>query len=1464
MTENMQVEPALRKSDEKLRLLVQCVREYAILMLDTEGRVVTWTEGAERIKGYCAKEIIGRHFSTFHTPEAVAQDKPNQELKLATEHGRFEGEGWRVRKDGSWFWANVVITALRDDRGKLHGFGKVTRDLTEQKEAEEKLQKAGALQSAIFNSANFSSIATDAKGVIQIFNVGAERMLGYLAADVMNKLTPADISDPQELIARSAALSLELDTPIASGFEALVFKASRGIEDIYELTYIRKDGSRFPAVVSVTALRDAQNAIIGYLLIGTDNSARKQAEEEAGEALRETDALLRTIHLHSIVSVADRAGRIIDVNDSFCAISGYSRGELLGKTHNIVNSGFHSDDFWTAMWGNIASGKSWRGDICNRSKQGSLYWVDSIIVPFLGEDGQTTKFISIRTDITAAKLSEGQLRLATQKAEHANRAKSEFLANMSHEIRTPMNAIMGMTYLAQRADPTPVQRGYLTTIANASQSLLNIINDILDFSKIEAGKLQLERIPFSPSALLNKVHEIVAYVARQKSIGLVFTVGPGVPSSLIGDPLRLEQILINLVNNAIKFSDQGEVLLTVSAEDPGQFSFSVRDSGIGMSPEQIGQLFQSFNQADTSITRKYGGTGLGLAITKQLCELMEGTLAVESELGEGSTFLFTAPFSVDTETRHSAVRADLGEPNAEGIRDPLMTDMLLGSAEQAPSASEWAQAPKHDLASLKGRRVLLVEDNHINRLVATELLGDLGILVSTAVNGREGVDRIASEPFDLVLMDIQMPVMDGLTATRLVRADEQFSRLPIIAMTAHAMSGSRERSLEAGMCDHLTKPINPTSLAASLMRWMPAEPLSIEEKSKVLAEQIPDLLLPFDIPVALANTNGKPALLREILFSFRDQYASAVPDLIRLLEEGRPGEAERLAHSLKSVAATVGARDLTEAALNLEEALRARRSEGVAALIDALQCALAPAIAAVRSMGTPPGVVLRVEEAQPQEATVTDHHPCVLLVDDEATTIALLCDTFRGDYRILVASDGQAALELASPRKPDVILLDVKMAGMDGFEVCRRLKEDGKTRDIPIIFLTGAGDRAAETRGLKLGAVDYVTKPISPAAVKARVDNQIALKRAQDSKAVLAAKELAITYARFNSVLESMSDGVLTISRQWILLYANGKAKTSLPDLKIGADYWSCFPALRGTPAERHQRDAMEMRFEVQYEVFYPPYEQWYRGRAFPVDEGLSIFFTNITLEKKIADQLALEQMLRGRRIEALGQMAGGLAHEINNPLAIIHGTARDLQRLASEPGTIAAEEIMRASETIVDTSERAIRILEGLRGFAGDDGKDLLELASVYNIVEQSVEMQEARFLLNDVELRTEVATQIPLLMCRETQIGQILTNLLNNAFDAIVQQASTERWVTLEASCVGESVRIDVTNSGVGLEDGASARPMGLLVASDTHGSEIGVGLTLSRAVASEHGGLLALLQGTEHTCFRLTLPMAGIATM
>jgi two-component system, sensor histidine kinase and response regulator len=843
------------------------------------------------------------------------------------------------------------------------------------------------------------------------------------------------------------------------------------------------------------------------------------------------------------------------------------------------------------------------------------------------ENGRPLRMVGTDWDVTELVKANETAWRALQIAQDSNRTKSDFLANMSHEIRTPMNAILGITYLARRADPGPKQLDYLTKIGNAADSLLGIMNDILDFSKIEAGKLELEVISFSLNDVLRNLLDVVGQKAQDKGVALVTSVSADAPTQLVGDPLRLGQILINLVNNAIKFTEIGEITIRVEAEEITannlRLNISVADSGIGMSAEQVANLFQSFHQGDTSFTRKYGGTGLGLAICKQLCELMKGAITVESELGKGSTFHFTAPFGIATDialsppvrtdglrqksilivddsqnTRHSLVamldgsgyqakavssgeealsalarasqsgrpidlvlmdwrlpgingieasRRIKANPTFSRVPEILMVsafereEVLAGHSEVifdgflskpvskknlidaiattlGSNAALVEPAPATVAATtaapeLVGRRVLLVEDNEVNRFLAIELLTDLGIQVSTAINGRECVDRVQAEPFDVVLMDIQMPVMDGLAATKLIRAESRFRSLPIIAMTAHAMSGDRERSLEAGMNDHLTKPINPQALMETLVRWMPAKSIPqpmIEKEQKPAvssSDEIPEHLPPFDIPAALARANGKPRLLRKMLLSFRDQYKSAAAELQQQIAEGKTEEASRLAHTLKGVAATLEAKELASTAANIEHALREGLLDGVEGLIKTMEGALKPAIAAA---GTLDRRVAPPSPATPPEKT----DMCILLVDDQSSYLDVLKDAFGSHTELLYARDGLAALKLAAARVPDLILLDVIMAGIDGYEVFNRLKADPVTSNIPVIFLTGLGSVAEETKGLAMGACDYVTKPINPVAVRTRVTHQVELRRAHDELTRMAEEEHAAQLAK--------------------------------------------------------------------------------------------------------------------------------------------------------------------------------------------------------------------------------------------------------------------------------------------------------------------------------------------------------------
>jgi len=645
----------------------------------------------------------------------------------------------------------------------------------------EVLRQAAALQTAIFNSTMFSKIATDEKGVIQIFNVGAQRMLGYTAEEVINRITPADVSDPAELVERARALSKELSTPIAPGFEALVFKSCRGIEDIYELTYICKDGSRLPVVVSVTALRDPLGVIIGYLLISTDISARKQAES----AKREHDALLQTIHLHSIVSVTDRSGRIVEVNDGFCQISGYTQAELLGRTHQVVNSGVQSQTFWNEMWGCITAGRPWRGEICNRAKDGSLYWVDSVIAPFLDDAGQTKNYISIRTDVSARKEAEqarevlnAHLADATLVAEQANLAKSDFLSSMSHELRSPLNAILGFAQLLDSGTPapTPSQKESIDQVLLAGWYLLALINEILDLSLIESGKISLSPESMALADVLNDCQSMIEPQASKSGIVMAF---PELtcPRFVRADRTRVKQIFVNLLSNAIKYNRPGgSVEVACQDASAGRVRVTFTDTGHGLAPEKLAQLFQPFNRLGQESGGEEG-TGIGLVVSKRLIELMGGAIGVVSTIGVGSTFWI----ELDT-----AIAPELG-PGFASLGPP-------------PSARVNPAAPRQTL--------LCVEDNPANLLLIEKLIArrpDIRLL--SAKDGERGIEMARSHQPNVILMDINLPGMSGLDALRALAVDARTSRMPVIALSANAMARDIEKGLDAGFFRYLTKPI---------------------------------------------------------------------------------------------------------------------------------------------------------------------------------------------------------------------------------------------------------------------------------------------------------------------------------------------------------------------------------------------------------------------------------------------------------------------------------------------------------------------------------------------------------------------------------------------------------------------------------------------------------------------------------
>jgi PAS domain S-box-containing protein len=675
---------------------------------------------------------------------------------------------------------------------------------------QESLLKTGALQDAIVNSAYFSSIATDEKGVIQIFNVGAERMLGYSALDVMNKVTPADISDPQEVIARAKVLSLELDTPITPGFEALVFKASRGIEDIYELTYVRKDGSRFPAIVSVTALRDAHDDIIGYLLIGTDNTARKQVE--AAQALLDQRLRDQQFYTRSLIEsnidalmMTDPQGFISDVNQQMVALTGRTRDELIGAPcKKFFTDPVRAD---AAIQRVLTENKVSDYELTVRAQNGDETVVSYNAATFHDRDRTLRGVFAAARDVTERKRFEHTLEVKNIELERASRMKSEFLATMSHELRTPLNAIIGFSEALKDGllgQTSELQHECIDDIFTSGQHLLSLINDILDLSKVEAGMMTLELEAVDLHSLLPNSLTIVREKAAAQNIVLALEIDSdlGVPQL---DVRKTKQIVYNLLSNAVKFSANGGPVtlharrvprsavgdlagnwpvhsLPLADNEYQEFlEICVSDRGLGISQANMARLFQAFSQIDSSLARKFDGTGLGLAMVRQLTELQGGAVGVASAEGEGSRFAAWLPLRTPAQGARAARRS---------------------AAPAAVAPSEPAE-----------RVALVVEDNDQAAQLARLLLEAEGFTVLRAASAEQALLMAPQQPLSLITLDIGLPGIDGWQLLLRLRDQPELARVPVVIVSGIA---DTNLALAGGAAAVLQKPLGRAQLKAAL------------------------------------------------------------------------------------------------------------------------------------------------------------------------------------------------------------------------------------------------------------------------------------------------------------------------------------------------------------------------------------------------------------------------------------------------------------------------------------------------------------------------------------------------------------------------------------------------------------------------------------------------------------------------
>jgi PAS domain S-box-containing protein len=1039
----------------------------AAFFVDKDGVITAWNRAAERMAGVRAVDMVGKGnheyaIAFYGERRPILIDlvlSPGQEPHESYQHIHLNGdvisgEAYIKPPASMDCWIQAYATVLYDAQGNVTGAIEALRDITGHKQLEDELQASERQLAQIINLLPDAAFVVDKDGVITAWNRAAERMTGAMATDMIGK---GDYAYAVAFYGEQRPIMVDL-----------VMHPSLADQESYQ--HIRLTGDvisgeayiKPPASVEcwiqayATVLRDATGAIVGGIETVRDISEHKQLEDELKVSERQLAQIIDL--LPEATFVIDSDGIVTAWNRAAELLTGVEAADIIGKGDYEYAVAFYGErrpilvdlvflpehELLQEAYSHVRRvGDTLFAENSVPMRGGRDAWLQGSAAVLRDTDGAIVGAIEIVLDLTERKRFEDELATARESAERASQAKANFLANMSHEIRTPMNAIIGMSHLALQTELNPKQHNYIQKIHRAANNLLGIINEILDFSKIEAGKLSFERVNFQLEEVMDNLACLLSTRAEEKGLELLFSIAPDLPTALIGDPLRLGQVLINLGNNAVKFTEKGELLVGIEAVSNSQqeitLHFWIKDSGIGMTAEQQQKLFQSFSQADTSTTRKYGGTGLGLVISKKLVEMMDGTIWVESEYGVGSTFHFNARFGLQTEPMpHRLVRTDewsglrvlvvddsstareiladlckklgmevdvatdghqamamileadqqaaqyylvlmdwkmpsldgveclqqlrksglIQEPNVimvtsygkedmlnvagmQGVpvqavlTKPVTSTTLLNAIDKILSktttssvlASERTVQQSTAMEKLRGARLLLVEDNEMNQELAVELLHNAGIQVVVANNGQESLNILANDTrFDGVLMDCQMPVMDGYTATAEIRKNPAWASLPIIAMTANVIAGERERVLAVGMCDQIDKPLNIESMFDTIARWIvPALPASIAPETPTASREtfaLPQQLAGIDTRTGLANTMYNQELYHRMLLKFRNNQGNFCQLFASARQDADPAAATRAAHTLKGAAGTIGAKVVQHAAEQLEHACR--------------------------------------------------------------------------------------------------------------------------------------------------------------------------------------------------------------------------------------------------------------------------------------------------------------------------------------------------------------------------------------------------------------------------------------------------------------------------------------------------------------------------------------------------------------
>ena len=912
----------LRASEERLRLAQQTANIGIWDWTVRTGRF-GWTPELEGLFGFEAGAVKG-DYQTFRKrvhPEDIEAVERALDGALATQTP-FDVDFRICLPDGGIRTLNCKGGATFGPDGEPQRVFGVNMDISERKEAAERLQRLAGDLNATLQAIPDLLFEFDADGRYVQVRAGRQDLLAAPGQSLVGRLVSEVL--PQE----------------AAGIVLAALQAARAAGSDYgrEMWIPLPEGSHcFELSVS---RKERAGDEPHFILVSRDVTARKLSEQQ----LRKLS--LAVEQSPNAIVITDASSRIEYVNQAFLDQTGMSAEEALGGTPALLRSGQTPPETYAALREARRRGDIWKGEFINRRKDGSEFVSFAIIAPIRQPDGQISHFVSIQEDVSDRKqlaeeldhhrhhledlVTQRTLELgeARERAEAANQAKSAFLANMSHEIRTPMNAIVGLAHLLRREITDESQSGRLDKIETAARHLLNVINDILDLSKIEAGRLQLDESDFLLSDVLEHVRSLIADTAADKGLVLVIE-SDSVPPWLRGDLTRLRQAMLNYASNAIKFTERGTVRLGARLLDETSggllVRFEVSDTGIGIAPDSLAKLFAAFEQADVSTTRKFGGTGLGLAITRRLSRLMQGDTGAESVLGTGSTFWFTARLT-----------------RGQGEMPIRPAALAAGDAESAV------------IACHRGRRILLAEDNPINREVAVDLLRRVGLQAETARDGVEAVEIARDRNPDVILMDVQMPRLDGLDATRQIRALPGWESRPILAMTANAFEEDRRVCEAAGMNDFITKPIDPEQFYATLLKWLPAASLSRTAEPRIAQERVDwaarlAQVAGLDLQAALRLLGGRSDMLVNLLRTLAETHEGDAMLIRDGVAGGDPAGARRVAHGLKGAAGTLGARNVQMAAAALDGLLREEAdSARVAAAVGDLDRELASLVADVR------------------------------------------------------------------------------------------------------------------------------------------------------------------------------------------------------------------------------------------------------------------------------------------------------------------------------------------------------------------------------------------------------------------------------------------------------------------------------------------------------------------------------------